>query len=517
LLDQSVLTNAYPTLIMSDGKDATVTLHYAEAFYTSDKKKGNRNDLEGKTMIGLKDRIISDGSKEQIFTTRWWRTYRYLELTITTQDQPLIVNDVYGTFTGYPFQQKANFESTDPSLSKIFEIGWRTARLCAVETYMDCPYYEQLQYIGDTRIQALVSLYNSGDDRLVRNALNQMDQSRLAEGITASRYPSYIEQQIPTFSLWYIGMLHDYRRYRPADDFVRAKLSGTRHVLEFFHRYQQPDGSLKNVPYWTFTDWCETEGWQAGMAPVDAAGNSAALDLQLLWAYQIAAELEHDLGMESYSTEYRTRADQLKGTIRQKYWNEVAGFYADTKDHTLYSQHVNALIILTNVVNETEARTLASTLLNDKKLAPASIYFRYYVHQAMIKAGFGNDYLQWLGVWHENIAMGLTTWGEDSDVNGTRSDCHAWGASPNIEFLRTVLGIDSDSPGFTRVKIEPHLGKLKKISGAMPHPAGEIAVRYEESKNGWNIQINLPATLTGTFIWKGKRYTLPSGRTMLKL
>ena len=32
-----------------------------------------------------------------------------------------------------------------------------TARRCAGETYFDCPYYEQLQYVGDTRIQALVA------------------------------------------------------------------------------------------------------------------------------------------------------------------------------------------------------------------------------------------------------------------------------------------------------------------------------------------------------------------------
>ena len=72
----------------------------------------------------------------------------------------------------------------------MLEIGWRTARLCAVETYMDCPYYEQLQYIGDTRIQALVSLFNSGDDRLAKNAIDQLDQSRLPDGVTLSRYPS---------------------------------------------------------------------------------------------------------------------------------------------------------------------------------------------------------------------------------------------------------------------------------------------------------------------------------------
>ena len=117
-------------------------------------------------------------------------------------------------FTGYPFKLNATFDAKDKTLDKIFEIGWRTARSCAWETYMDCPYYEQLQYIGDTSIQALVSLYNSGDDRLVRNAITQMDHSRMAEGITLSRHPSFSPQQIPTFSLWYIGMVNDYWMYR---------------------------------------------------------------------------------------------------------------------------------------------------------------------------------------------------------------------------------------------------------------------------------------------------------------
>jgi hypothetical protein len=39
-----------------------------------------------------------------------------------------------------------------------------------------------------------------------------------------------------------------------------------------------------------------------------------------------------------------------------------------------------------------------------------------------------------------------------------------------------VLGIDSAAPGFARVEIRPFLGKLTHVSGAIPHPKGEIAV-----------------------------------------
>ena len=66
-----------------------------------------------------------------------------------------------------------------------------------------------------------------------------------------------------------------------------------------------------------------------------------------------------------------------------------------------------------------------------------------------MKAGLGEDYLNWLDTWRENMAMGLTTWGEDANVFGTRSDCHAWGASPNIELFRTVLGTPPAPSPFT--------------------------------------------------------------------
>ena len=137
-------------------------------------------------------------------------------------------------YTGYPFKLNANFTSSDTSLNKILEVGWRTARLDAQETYTDCPYYEQLQYVGDTRIQAMVSLYNSGDDRLMRNAIEDIANSMLAEGITESRYPHNIHQEIPTFSLIWISMLHDYYMYRSDTNFIKEQLRISRQVLIIF-------------------------------------------------------------------------------------------------------------------------------------------------------------------------------------------------------------------------------------------------------------------------------------------
>jgi hypothetical protein len=113
--------------------------------------------------------------------------------------------------------------------------------------------------------------------------------------------------------------------------------------------------------------------------------------------------------------------------------------------------------------------------------------------------------------------MGLTTWAETSNVDKARSDCHAWGSSPNIELFRTVLGIDSDAPGFSKVKIEPHLGTLKNINGEMPHPNGKISVQYNYVKGKIRAVIILPEKTPGTLSWKGKSYPLQPGKNEFTL
>lgn len=170
LLDQTFNTVSYPELAVSGGKASQVKLTYAEALF-KDREKGNRNDIEGKEIIGNYDIFKPDGGSKRLFRPLWVRTFRYLQLDIKTGEEPLVIDDLYGMYTGYPFKAVASFSSDDTSLQNIWNVGWRTARLCAGETYYDCPYYEQLQYEGDTRIQSLISLYVTGDDRLMRKAL----------------------------------------------------------------------------------------------------------------------------------------------------------------------------------------------------------------------------------------------------------------------------------------------------------------------------------------------------------
>ena len=542
LLDQGFLTNAYFNLAFSGGRDAKITVGYAEALFVPapvremsaeemaripaeyrrmarmprTAGKGNRNEVEGKIFQGREDVLISDGSAGQTFTTLSWRTYRYVRLQVETAAEPLTIDRLDGTFTGYPFTRDARLDTDNAELQQMLEIGWRTARLCAVETYMDCPYYEQLQYLGDTRIQALVTLYNSADDRLVRNFLYLSDISRSVDGITKSRYPTTIPQHIQPYALSYIYALHDYMMYGGDVAYVMDLLPGAEQILHYFQRYQQADGRLRNLPGWNFSDWVNGDPrWNYGAPLKGADGCSILMDLQLLYAYQLMADMEQVRGNTWQAGEYVREADRLAQAVRKNYWNEARGLFADRAEQDNYSQHAGALAILCDIVEDPQA--MGRKLLEDKTLAPCSVYYKFYLHEALVKAGLGEGYLDWLDIWRENIAMGLSTWGETSDVNGTRSDCHAWGASPNIEFFRTVLGIDSAAPGFKRVRIEPHLGALTQIGGTMPHPAGAVSVRYQLKGKTLQAELTLPAGVEGTFRWGGREYPLHPGLNELSV
>ena len=63
--------------------------------------------------------------------------------------------------------------------------------------------------------------------------------------------------------------------------------------------------------------------------------------------------------------------------------------------------------------------------LADTSLIQCTIYFRYYLNQALKVSGLGDQFLDNLQVWRDQMALGLTTWAEMPEPS--RSDCHAWG------------------------------------------------------------------------------------------
>jgi hypothetical protein len=521
ILDRKTLTTAYPQLTVSGGKGSKIVLTYTEALYDKEGHKGDRDEVTGRRALGLTDSFLPDGGQHRTFEPLWWRTWRYLGLDITTGSEPLTLESLKAQFSAYPFEQRATFKTDDADLDKIQEISWRTARLDAHETYMDTPYWEQLQYVGDTRIQALISYAVADDDRLARQALRAFDASRIPEGLTRSRYPSNLPQTIPTFSLLYIDMLHDFWMYRPdTDHLTRSLVPGTRGVLDWFAGYEQPDGLLHEVPWWSFIDWVQ-DGQT--IPTYDSHGESCMTTLEYLGALNDAAGLESAVGDPTLATRYRSRADHVRSGLYSKCWSASRGLLADTPDQKLFSQQANILAVLYDVIPKADQpKVLAQILPIDPGTTPdgvlsASYYFRFYLARALDHAGMADKYLDSIDPWRKLLPMHFSTWPE---VPGnTRSDSHAWSAHPIFDFLALVAGIQPASPGFATVRIAPHLGSLPSLTATYPHPQGKIKVEYHSTpphpgmKGGstFHADITLPGSLTGTFEFNGVSHPLKPG------
>ena len=513
MLDRKTLTTAYPELTFSGGRGSRVVLTYAEALYDAQLKKGNRDEIAGRHAIGFHDIVLPDGGKQHTFEPLWWRTWRYIQIDITTGDEALTLEHLGAHESTYPFEQRAQFDAGDAAsqkdLIRIWEIGWRTARLDAHETYMDTPYYEQLQYIGDTRIQALISYAVTGDDRLARQAIEAFANSHIPEGLTQSRYPSSLEQIIPPFSLYWIGMLDDLYWYRPDAQIVNENLQGTRDVLAWFYGYLDPDGLLREPPYWNFVDWVPED---QKIPTFDAHGESCVLSLEMMGALKDASELEHALGNPAIGASYEASLKRMREGVYQRCWSPERKLLADTPDRTVFSEHANILGVLYDVIPKAEQQDVLQRVVNDREhLMPASYYFRFYLARALEHAGRGDLYLASLGPWRELLPMGFSTWPEMP--GDSRSDSHAWSAHPTYDLLTIVGGIHPGSPGFRTVRIAPELGDLKKLTVRYPHPLGEIVAQYQVTAGGLHAEITLPGGLQGTLEWHGQSHTLGAGKT----
>ena len=336
LLDQGVLTNAYSQLLISKGRNAVITLTYAEAMFDQKMEKGNRNVVDGKRLIGISDRYVSDGGNFRMYSPLHYRTFRYVRVDIETKDEPLTIYKLDIRYTGYPFEERTRFISGDPGLQKIWDVGWRTAKLCAVDTYFDCPYYEQLQYVGDTRIQALISMYVSGDDRLVKKAIDDIAHSFFSLGLTQSRYPSRDLQVIPIFSLWWVCMVYDHFMLRKEDAFTQTKLNGVENVLRWHEEKMAPKGGMLGpLSWWQFVDW----NWPwvdsirvGGVPPGASKGGSSIITLQYAYTLARAAELMNAYGWRSVSVRYEQMARKIAADVFRQCWDDSKKMLADTSE-----------------------------------------------------------------------------------------------------------------------------------------------------------------------------------------
>jgi len=500
---------AYPEVTVSGGSGWKIRVLWAEALYEQPElgSKGNRDQIEGKFFIGIGDTFEPDGGRNRRFESLWWEAGRYLEVLVSTGAEPLTIESFRIRETHYPYDFQSRFESADPRLAEVIPIGFRALEMCSHETYMDCPYYEQLQYVGDTRLEVLATYAVTRDDRLPRKAIWQFDVSRKNSGITQSRYPSRVMQIIPPFSLWWIGMVHDYAMWRDDMDFVADRMPGVRAVLDVFRRWVNKDALVEAPNGWNYMDWVPT--WDGGIPPNGDRGISGVINWQFALVLGLAAELEKMVGEPELAERNRKLAYRVKKAAAQAFWDEGRGVFADDLDKKCFSEHSQCLALLGNNVEDSKRGRVIHGLLHDPDLERTTIYFTHYLFETYRLLGRMDRFFERMSLWFDLKGQGFKTTLEHPEPS--RSDCHGWGAHPIYHYFASVLGIRPAAPGFAKVRIEPQLWPLTWAKGKLPHPKGFITVDFTVKDSRLTGTVELPEDVSGKLDYGGETRNLRPG------
>ncbi len=495
-LEAEAYITGYPVITFS-GK-GTVRVIYAEAYATSMKgampiKNYDRKDKTG-SIMGAGDLVHIDAEKAA-YSPYWCRAFRFIRLQVEPGSDITVLSAKYKPYR-YPLAIENNFSCSDPQFNEMWKVGINTILNCLHETYEDCPYYEQQQYVEDSYLEILFTIMLTRDYAPVRKCILDIWHSQSPDGMVLASAPAMAKQQTTCNAIFWIMMIQKYALYSGDRALVKHLLPSVNKALDLFDQYLTKDGVVGPMPYGLFIDWVDS--WQHGFYPQGSRDNPSSI-INCMYAYGllIGEELCRMCGRNGLAGEYRERYEALLPNIRNFFYDPEKKLFRNTVEDR-FSEHAQIWAVLAGAA-EHPKELLENMNLEEK----CSFCYQFFLLRAYEKAGIHYNLSNVLAPWSEMLKQNATTWFETPGE--ARSDCHGWSCVPLYEFTTKLLGISLTAPN--AVTIRPEQNGLSWAKGTLPLPAGNISVSWEQSDNGLHLMVKAPQSITKTIL-------LPSGKTI---
>lgn len=501
-LDAGRYTTYFPRIVLKANEGARIRIIYSEAYYTDISTediaenigvKEDRCDANG-ILGGYSDLIISDGN-EITFTPYWFRSGRFIRIE-GENIKDIEIKEMSFRFYHYDINVINDFKCSDEEYNKMWEISLNTLKCCMQETYVDCPYYEQQQYLMDASLSMLYTFCITDDKRMIEKSIDEMSAETGPEGLLYSTYPTRGLQVIPGFDIFFIYMLRNYLMYSADERFVKKHLGNVEKVISYFDSKLTPEGYVGATGYWPFVDW--GRGWDIGIPGSDPRKPLTYYSLLYSNGLKWAQEIFTFCGRENTAKDFEAKRLSLNEAINKHCFKN--GLYTDSPGSDGVSQHCQIMAILGDVCENSEE---LFKRLEDTDLTECSFSFSHFLLRIYEKCNRYDLADKLFDKWRIMIKNNMTTWGESPDW--TRSECHAWSSVMLYEFPAAVLGVKPAAGGFKKVSIAPYTGGLSFASGSIPTPYGIIRVEFEKTDGKTVFKVNSPAEIVKLI--KNKEYT----------
>lgn len=493
----AALENTYPIYQFEKGKGTKVSFTYFEKFINAAKQIKRDDWAEGEIGgNGLTDTVYLNGD-DVTYEPFWYRSFRFLEIKVQTGEEEVVIFRPKLHKTGYPLKAKSHVSSSEKWVEQLYQMCVHTLEGCMTDAYMDCPFWEQMQYPMDTRLQAMFTYVCSTDTALARKALEDFHCSIIPEGLVLGKAPTGYLQVISTFSFYYIFMIWDYYE-RTGDAGILLKYrSDVDGILEYFAGKIDGSGLVADVEYWSFVDWQESWGKTLGRPEAVAYGPSTIINLMYGSALLAGARIQEASGRAALAAEYRERQKEICTKIQEKCWDGTRKMYCEGPGFSQYTQHAQSWAVLNGMVKGKEAAELMRRTFEEEDVLRCYFSTCYELFRACEMAGCYELTRQQMEWWIRLIGEHCTTCPETP--NNARSECHAWSALPMYELLGTMAGIRPGKPGRQSIVICPHMEYLPDLTGGMVTEWGMLEFDYSRAGEEWRYEFNIPEGCSAFF------------------
>ena len=112
-------------------------------------------------------------------------------------------------------------------------------------------------------------------------------------------------------------------------------------------------------------------------------------------------------GEESEADKYELAKKNIIAAARKHAWDESRGLFSDYRGSKSFSQHANIMAVLSDAVEPEKQADIVKKILSDTSLTQCTFYYRFYLAEAMRKAGLADMYPSAMQPWNKMIENGI--------------------------------------------------------------------------------------------------------------
>lgn len=357
---------------------------------------------------------------------------RYLLFQLIGPSGPNFRLHLHARVAEYPLESLRSLSVSDPLLADIVTLCEETFRACLLDGFIDAPWREGAQWVGDALSQSLVMAAMSDDVRPLRRVIELAAQGAYPDGVLPSVVPGEAHAYtVVDYNFIWVELLSLYRELSGDEGFVTEMWPTLVRMLDRFHQDTNDAGLLISQPgRRLFLDW----------APLARAEPNAVYNLHYLLALRKAARLATERSTTEQAGEWQARATALRTAARSAFWHD--GRWYDDLERTTFSQLAAALALLagatrpdeeTGLLEAIAARSLdPDNAFDPDKMVLASPFMHHYVFETLRQGGKSEVVVEIIRRrWGRWVQAGYPTSWENWSVDfPDGSQCHAFSAHP---------------------------------------------------------------------------------------